>query len=80
MVTLTLSNDQVVELIKQLPPDGKKAVLDALGTDANLWWEIRLAQGEEQLESIAAKRGLTWDQMSEEERERFIDDLLHEKS
>jgi len=80
MVTLTLSNEQVIELIRQLPPEGKKAVLEALGSDTNLWWEIRLAQGEEKLESLAAERGLNWDEMSEEERERFIDDLLHEKS
>jgi hypothetical protein len=79
MVTLTLSNDQVVDLIKQLPPDGKKAALNALQTDANLWWEIRLAQGEAQLERLAKARGLDWNVMSEDERERFIDDLLHEK-
>lgn len=80
MVTLTLSNDQVVDLIKQLPPDGKKAALDALQTDTNLWWEIRLAQGEAQLERLAKARGLDWNVMSEDEREQFIDDLLHEKS
>jgi hypothetical protein len=80
MVTLTLSNDQVVDLIKQLPPDGKKAVLDALETDVNLWWEIRLSQGEAQLQQIAKQRGLTWKDLSEDDRERFIDDLLHEKS
>ncbi len=80
MVTLTLSNDQVVDLIKQLSPDGKKAVLDALGTDTNLWWDISLAQGEARLERLAKERGLNWADMSEDERERFIDDLLHEKS
>ncbi len=79
MVTLTLSNDQVVELIKQLPPDGKKAALAALETDANLWWEISLAQGEARLERLATERGLNWKDMSEDDRERFIDDLLHEK-
>lgn len=80
MVTLKLSNEQVIELVKQLPAADKKAVLDALGSDANLWWELRLAQGEEQLERLAAKRGLKWNEMSEEEREGFIDALLHEKS
>jgi len=80
MVTLTLSNDQVIELIKQLPPDGKKAALNALETDVNLWWEIRLAQGENQLQRLAAERGSNWAGMSEDERERFIDELLHEKS
>ncbi len=78
MVTLKLSNEQVIELVKQLPAADKKAVLDALGSDSNLWWEIRLSQGEEQLASLAAQRGLNWDNLTEEEREQFIDALLHE--
>jgi len=80
MVTLTLSNEQIVELVKQLPPEDKKVVLDALGSDSNLWWEIRLAQGEKKLRQLCAKRGLDWENMSEAEREKFIDDLLHKKS
>lgn len=80
MVTLKLSNEQVVDLIKQLPAADKKAVLEALGSDSNLWWEIRLAQGEEQLRQLSSQRGLDWDNITEEEREQFIDDLLHEKS
>jgi len=79
MVTLKLSNEQVIELIKQLPATDKKAVLEALGSDSNLWWEIRLAQGEEQLRQLSSQRGMNWDKMAEEEREHFIDDLLHEK-
>lgn len=80
MVTLKLSNEQVVDLIKQLPAADKKAVLEALSSDSNLWWEIRLAQGEEQLRHLSSQRGLDWESMTEEEREQFIDDLLHEKS
>ena len=80
MVTLKLSNQQVVDLIKQLPASDKKNVLDALGSDSNLWWEIRLGQGEEQLRLLSAEQGLAWDKMTEDEREQFIDKLLHEKS
>ena len=80
MVNLKLSNEQVVELIRQLPAADKKSVLEALGSDSNLWWEIRLSQGEGQLQELATERGLDWDKMAEEERERFIDHLLHEKS
>jgi len=38
-----------------------------------------LVLGEAQLRSVCAKRGLDWDRMSEDERETFVDDLLHEK-
>jgi hypothetical protein len=80
MVTLSLSNEQVIELVKQLPPDGKRAVLNALGTESDLWWDITLAQGEQQMRRLCTERGLEWDKMLEEEREAFVDDLLHEKS
>jgi hypothetical protein len=79
MVTLKLSNEQVVDLIKQLPATDKRAVLEALGSDSILWWEIRLAQGEEQLRQFSSQHSLDWDKMTEEEREQFIDNLLHEE-
>ena len=33
---------------------------------------------EEQLRRLCAERGLNWDTMSSEQRESFIDDLIHE--
>ena len=78
MVTLTLSDQQVVELVKQLPPGSKRAVLDALIGERELWWDMTLAQGEERLRKLASQRGLDWAKMSEDEREDFIDNLLHE--
>lgn len=78
MVTLTLSDKQVVELVKQLPPASKQAVLDALIGERESWWEMTVAQGEERLRKLASQRGLDWDKMPETEREGFVDILLHE--
>lgn len=78
MVTLTLSDQQVVELVKQLPPAAKQAVLDALMSERELWWEMTVAQGEEKLRKLALQRGLDWGKMSEDDREKFVDGLLHE--
>jgi hypothetical protein len=78
MVTLTLSDKQVVELVKQLPPDSKQAVLDALVGERELWWNMTVDQGEEKLRKLASQRGLDWDKMPENEREEFVDNLLHE--
>jgi hypothetical protein len=78
MVTLTLSDKQVIELVKQLPPDSKQAVLDALIGERELWWDMTVAQGEEKLRKLASERGLDWDKMAENEREDFVDNLLHE--
>ena len=33
---------------------------------------------QEQLRRVSAERGQEWDKLSEDEREAFVDDLLHE--
>ena len=78
MVTLTLSDEQVVELVKQLPPDSKQAVLEALIGERQLWWDMTVIQGEANLRKLASQRDLDWDKISELEREGFVDNLLRE--
>lgn len=80
MPLLNLSNDQVIELVKQLPPEDKQAVLEVLIADRDSWWDGMLMRGEQQLRIICAERGLNWDSMNEDEREAFVDDLMHEDS
>jgi hypothetical protein len=77
MPTLTVTDDQVIELIKHLPRERKRAILFALAKGA-VEREARMAYAEEQLRRLCAERGLNWETMSEEERETFIDDLVHE--
>jgi hypothetical protein len=74
MPTVELTDQQVVDLVRQLPADRKREALLALaeGRDG------RLTYAETQLRRLSAQRGLNWDQMSEEQREAFIDDLVHE--
>lgn len=78
MVTLTLSDQQVVELVKQLPLTSKQAVLDALMNERELWWNITVLKNEEQLRLIASQRGLNWDTMTDDKREELVDEILHE--
>ena len=77
MPTLTVTDDQVIELIKQLSPERKHAILFALAKDTAERGG-RMAYAEEQLRRLCTERGLNWDSLSEEERETFIDDLVHE--
>jgi hypothetical protein len=44
MPTLELTNDQVVELVKQLPPDRKRAVLVALAAERGRDWNSMTAE------------------------------------
>ena len=75
---MTLTNRQVVELVNRLPPQDKRAALLVLAEAAAVQREPRMAFAEEQLRQLSAVRGLDWDGMSDEEREAFVDDLLHE--
>ena len=78
MPTLELTDEQVVELVRQLPPERQRAALLALAAGANLQREQRMKYAEEQLRRACAERGRDWDKMSEAEREALVDDLIHE--
>ncbi len=78
MPTLELTDEQVVELVKQLPPERQRAALLALAEGATQSREQRMKYAEEQLRRACAERGLDWDKMSEDQREAFVDDLGHE--
>ena len=78
MPTLELTDNQAIELVQQLPPGQKRSVLLALAEDARIQREVRLEYAEVQLRRLCVERGLSWDIMTEDEREKFIDDLVHE--
>jgi hypothetical protein len=78
MPTLELTDQQVVELVKQLPPERQRAALLALAAGATQQREERMKYAEGELRRACAERGLDWDKMSEREREEFVDDLMHE--
>ncbi len=78
MATLSLTDEQVVQLVKQLPPQSKQRVLMGLTAERDQWWQTTVREGEQDLRRLAAARGLDWDAMPETQRETFVDDLLHE--
>jgi len=78
MATLSLTDDQVVQLVKQLPPHCKQRVLMDLTAERDQWWQTAARDGERDMRRLAAARGLDWDKMTEAQREAFVDDLLHE--
>jgi hypothetical protein len=79
MPSVILTNDQVVELVQQLPPAQKRQVLLSLAGDAQTRRAERMTYAEDRLREVAAARGLAWDDLDEDAREVFIDDLLHEE-
>ena len=78
MPTLELTEQQVVDLMKQLPPARKRDALLALASDAAARREERMQFAEAQLRRLCAERGRDWDKLSDDGRELFIDELVHE--
>ena len=78
MVTLTLTDEQVVDLINQLSPERKQGVVLALAEDAQGRRQDRMEYAEARLRRVCAERGRDWDKMDAQEREDFVDALVHE--
>ena len=78
MQTSQLTNEQAVQIIKQLSPQGKRAILVALAEEHEKQREALLDYGDQRIRNICAQRGIDWTSLTDEEREQFIDKLLHE--
>ena len=78
MTTLALTDEQVVQLVKQLPPEAKQRVLLDLNAERGSWWNTAASAGEQDMRRLASERDHNWDSMTETQREKFVDDLLHE--
>lgn len=76
MSALTQKEQEVVELFRRLDPGRRRVVLLELAqTDDDAWKRFR-CQGEGRLCELARQKGLTWDQMDDEQRQDFIEELV----
>jgi len=78
MPTLELTDEQVINLANQLPPDQQESLFQSLLLKRWETWVNLSHYGEERARIATAQRGRNWDAMAEDEREEFIDDLIHE--
>jgi hypothetical protein len=78
MPTFTLTNEQVVELVKQLPSEQQIEVFRFLLLQQWGQWESLSLYGADKVRLVAQNRGQNWDTMTEDEREAFIDEVVHE--
>ncbi len=76
-ILLPIEETQVINLARQLTQSGKHALLRALipGLDE---YERLVDTGSQRIRVVARGRGLDWDDLSEDERMKLIDDILHE--
>jgi hypothetical protein len=61
MATLSLTDEQVVQLVKQLAPQSKQRVLADLTAERDQWWQTAARDGEKDMRRLAEARGLDWD-------------------
>lgn len=78
MPVLTLTNEQAVELVKQLPAEQKAEIFRFLLVQQWEQWQNLSGYGFDQVKMAAQERGYNWEQMTEDEREAFIDEVVHE--
>jgi len=76
-VTLTVPESQIVEWVRQLSPRAKQAVLRALIPEMDEF-ESLVDYGSQRVRQLCVERGLDWDGLAEDERQKLVDELLHE--
>jgi hypothetical protein len=78
MPTLRLTDEQVLDLVQQLPDAQRDKLFAALLAERRRKWERWSEDAQDGARRAAALRGKNWDTMTEEEKEDFIDDVVHE--
>jgi hypothetical protein len=78
MAVLELTKEQIFDLVRQMPAEQKREMLLTLAANAPVDRAKRQQFAEEQLRRLCAQRGLVWAALTADEREAFIDDLIHE--
>ena len=78
MATLTLTNEQVEQLVEQLPPDRQRTIYQRLARKEWSRWIEASDGAEDAARRLANERGLDWDTMNDDERMVFVNDLVHE--
>jgi hypothetical protein len=76
-ITLTVPESQIIEWVRQLSPQTKQAVLRALIPELDEL-EALMDYGSQRMRQLCAERGVDWDSLSEDERQKLVDELLHE--
>jgi len=78
MAVVELSKEQIFDLVRQMPANEKREMLHLLAQNGSEVRARRQLVAEEQVRRLCAARGRDWDAMTPDEREVFINELVHE--
>ncbi len=76
-ITLEIPESQLVEWAQKLSPSVKQTLLRALIPEMDTLEQL-LQYGNERIREVASQRGVNWDSLNEQQREKLIDEILHE--
>ncbi|MCS7185369.1 MAG: hypothetical protein N3B10_00345 [Armatimonadetes bacterium] len=74
MPQLTISEEQVLELLLQLSPEGKRKAFEQLLQEID--WEQLSERVRKRWAEICASEGIDWNKLSDEEKEAVLDGWL----
>ena len=77
-LTVNLTTEQVIDFIRQMPGEERLAVILALAGESLPRRAERMQYLESNVQDLCVKRGLDWNAMTDEERQDFINNFVHE--
>ena len=77
MPQLDVSEDQILALLGQLSPGGRKEALRRLIAEPD-YLRKALERNSTAIEALARSHGLEWRALTDEQRQEFVDKILHE--
>lgn len=77
MPQIDVSEQQILDALDRLSPRGRREAVRRLIAGASVL-DRTIDTLQPRIAEIARQRGLDWAKLSDEERERLVDDILHE--
>ena len=77
MPQIDVSEQQILDALDRLSPKGRREAVRRLIASAS-GLDRALENLQPRVAELARQRGLDWATLSDEERERLVDDILHE--
>ena len=77
MPQIEASEQQIVDALDRLSPKGRREAVRRLIAGASIL-DRTIDVLQPRIVEVARQRGLDWTKLSDEERERLVDDILHE--
>jgi|LakMenE18May11ns_1017448.scaffolds.fasta_scaffold9838702_3 hypothetical protein len=78
MPSVDLTTEQVIELVQQLPVAERQKAIAVLVEGLVTGAPARTGALAAAIQSACESRGIAWESLSDEDRERFVSDLIHE--